>query len=131
MTKRTRLISYLLHRLNSSALVKKNTRKTPEVIFHIRFCTLAMALFFAHTKEVNLYASFSSSYWKFSCYLSVFVVSIHELIASTHNLKDWHWAEKNFHNARSLQENNARPAASKSVHTIVAIITWINNCYYM
>ena len=61
MTKRTRLISYSLHRLNSSAIVKMNTRKTPEVIFHTRFCALAMALFFARTKEVNLYASFSSS----------------------------------------------------------------------
>ena len=62
MTEQTRLISYLLHRLNSNAIVKKNTRKTPEVIFHICFHALAMALFFAHSKEVNLCASFSFSY---------------------------------------------------------------------
>ena len=30
-------------------------------------------------------------------------------------------AEKKFHNARSLQENNARSAANQSVRTIVAI----------
>ena len=30
-------------------------------------------------------------------------------------------AEKNFHNARSLQENNARLAANKSARTIVAM----------
>ena len=31
------------------------------------------------------------------------------------------WAEKKFHNARSLQENNARSAANQSARTIVAI----------
>ena len=30
-------------------------------------------------------------------------------------------AEKNFHNARSLQENNARLAANKSARTMVAL----------
>ena len=30
-------------------------------------------------------------------------------------------AEKKFHNARSLQENNARSAANQSARTIVAI----------
>ena len=30
-------------------------------------------------------------------------------------------AEKKIHNARSLQENNARSAANQSVHTIEAI----------
>ena len=30
-------------------------------------------------------------------------------------------AKKKFHNARSLQENNARSAANQSVRTIVAI----------
>ena len=35
MTERTRLISYLLYG-PFSAILKKNTIKTPEVIFHIR-----------------------------------------------------------------------------------------------
>ena len=47
MTERTRLISYLLYGLFSTIL-KKNTIKTPEVIFHIRL------RFLAHTKEVSV-----------------------------------------------------------------------------
>ena len=31
------------------------------------------------------------------------------------------WAEKKFHNAQSLQENNARSAANQSAGTIVAM----------
>ena len=40
-------------------------------------------------------------------------------------IKPRSWAnlalKKKFHNARSLQENTARPVANQSVHTIVAI----------
>ena len=43
MTERTRLISYLSHDL-FSAILKKNTIKTPEVIFHIRLRALVFSL---------------------------------------------------------------------------------------
>jgi len=53
--------------------------------------------------------------------LSVFIVVFAiALVAFTHNSKNRR-AEKIFHNARSLQENNARSAANQSARTIVAI----------
>ena len=42
MTGRTRLMSYLLYGL-FSAILKKNTIKTPEVIFHIRLSALRLS----------------------------------------------------------------------------------------
>ena len=51
MTERTRLIRYLLYGL-FNAILKKNTVKTPEEIFHIRL--RATAFFVAHTKEVSV-----------------------------------------------------------------------------
>ena len=108
MTERTRLISYLLYGL-FSALLEKNKIKTPEVIFHISLRVLWFSSSLILKK--HLYASFSFSYWKYSCTLSsFFVVFAHALVAFTHS----HRAEKNFHNARSLQENLARSAATES-----------------
>ena len=59
MTERKRLISYLLYGLFNANL-KKNTIKTPEVIFHIRLRTLWLSLSLILKKY--LYASFSFSY---------------------------------------------------------------------
>ena len=53
---------------------------------------------------------------------SFFVVFVHALVAFTHNSKEPSTvAEKQFHNAWSLQENNVRSAAKQSARTIVAI----------
>ena len=68
MTERTRLISYLLYGL-FSAILKKNTIKTPEVIFHIRLRALWLSSSLILKKY--LYASFSFSYRKYSCTLSI------------------------------------------------------------
>ena len=52
-----------------------------------------MALFVAHTKKY-LYASFSFSYWKYSCTLSIFsVVFTHEYVVLLTTQKS-RWAEK-------------------------------------
>ena len=68
-----------------------------------------------------MYASFSFSYWKYSFILSIFfVVSAHALVALLTTQKN-SWAEKKFHNARSLQENNARSEANQSACTIIAM----------
>ena len=119
MTERTRLISYLLYGL-FSAILKKNTIKTQEVIFHIRLRALWLSLSLILKKY--LYASFSFNYWKYSCTLSIFfVVVAHALVALLKTQKS-SWAEKKkIHNARSLQENNARLAANQSARTIVAV----------
>ena len=103
-TSRPRLIGCLLYGLFSTIL-KKNTIKTSEVIFHIRL----RALWFSSSLILKkyLYASFSFSYWKYSCTLYIlFVVFAHALVALLKTQKS-RWAEKNIHNARSLQENNA------------------------
>ena len=71
MTERTRLMSYLLYGL-FSAILKKNTIKTREVIFHIRLRALRLSSSLILKKY--LYASFSFSYWKYSCILSIFSV---------------------------------------------------------
>ena len=85
--------------------------KTPEVIFHIRF--RALRLFSSLILKKYLYASFSYSYWKYSCTLSIFsVVFAHALVALL-TMQKSRWADKKFHTARS--------AANQSARTIVAI----------
>ena len=102
-----------------SAFLKKNTIKTPEVILHICLCALRLSSSLILQKY--LYASFSFSYWKYSCILSIFsVVFAHTRIVLLTTQKSRR-AEKKFHNARSLQENNARSAANQSMRTNVAI----------
>ena len=77
-TELARLISYLLYGL-FSVILKKNTTKTPEVIFHIRLRVLWLSLSLILKKY--LYASFSFSCWKYSCTLFIFsVVFAHTLI---------------------------------------------------
>ena len=101
------------------ALFLKEYDKTPEVIFHIRLRALWLSSSLILKKY--LYASFSFSYWKYSCTLSIFSVSFahaHIVLLTTQKSRR---AEKKFHNARSLQENNARSAANQSAGTIVAI----------
>ena len=102
-----------------SAILKKNTIKAPEVVFHIRLRALRLSSSLILKKY--LYATFSFSYWKYGCILSIFsVVFAHAhivLLATQKNCR----AEEKCHNPRSLQENNARSAANQSAHTIVAI----------
>ena len=71
MTEGTRLISYLLYGL-FSAIHKKNTIKTPGVIFYIHLRALRLSSSLILKKY--LYATFSFSYWKYSCTLSIFSV---------------------------------------------------------
>ena len=59
MTERTRLISYLLYGL-FSAILRKNTIKTPEVIFHIHLHVLRLSS--SPILKKYLYAVFSFSY---------------------------------------------------------------------
>ena len=81
----------------------------------------AMAFFVAHTKEVYLYACLSFSYLKYNCTLSIFsIIFAHAHVVLLIVQKNRR-AEKKFHNARSLQENNACSAANQSARTIVAI----------
>ena len=97
MTERTRLISYLLYGLFS---VKKNTIKTPEVIFLIRLRALRLSSSLILRKYLN--ASHSFGYWKYSCTLSIFPVVFahaHVVLLTTQKSRR---AEKKFHNARSL-----------------------------
>ena len=49
-----------------------------------------------------------------------FVVSVHAQVVLLTTQKNRR-AEKKFHNARSLQENNARSAANQSALTVAAI----------
>ena len=81
-----------------------------------------MAFFVAHhVIKKYMYASFSFSYRKYSFTLPIlFVVYAHALVALL-TTQESRWAEKKFHNARSLQENNARSAANQSARTIVTI----------
>ena len=99
-----------------SAILKNTASNFPNPLAR------ATASFVAHTKEVpELYASFSFSYWQYSRTLSIFSVVFscaHVVLLTTQKRRR---AEKKFHNARSLQENNARSAANKSSRTIVAI----------
>ena len=99
--------------------LKRIQKKTPEVIFHFRLCTLRLSLSLILKKY--LYVSFSFSYWKYSCTLSIFLIvfaDTHIVLLTTQKSRP---AEKKFHDARSLQENNAHLATNQSVHTIVAI----------
>ena len=98
--------------------LKKNTVKTPEEIFHIRLRMLRLSSSLILKKY--LYASFSFSYWKYSCTLSIFSVVFahaHVVLITTQKSRK---AEKKFKNSRSLQKN-ARSAAIQSARTIVAI----------
>ena len=118
MNERTRLMSYLFYGL-FSAIFKKNTIKTPEVIFHIRLRALRLSSLFILKKY--LYTSFSFSYWKYSSTLSIFSVvfaQAHVVLLTTQKSRR---AEKKFQNAWSLQESNARSAANQSASAIVAI----------
>ena len=118
MTERTRLISYLLYGY-FSAILKRDTIKTPEVISPIRLRALRLSS--SLTLKKYLYASFSFSHWKYSFTLSIFSVVFaraHVVLLTTQKRRR---AEKIIHNARSLQENNVRSAANQSARTIVAI----------
>ena len=98
-TSRPRLISYLLYGL-SSAILKKNTIKTPEVIFPIRLGALWLSSSLILKKY--LYASFSFSYLKYSCTLSSFLLfspTRSQLLLTTQKSRG---AEKKFDNAWSL-----------------------------
>ena len=118
MIERTRLISYLLYGL-FSAILKKNTIKTPEVIFDV--CLHALRLSSSLMIKKYLYANFSFSYWKYSYTLSIFfVVFVHAHVVLLTTQKSRR-AEKKIHKALSLQENNARSAANQSARTIVVI----------
>ena len=113
MTERTRLISYLLYGL-FNAILEKNTLKTPDVIFHIHFRALRLSSSLILKK--CLCASFSFSYWKYSCTLSIFSVVFahaHVVLLTTQESRR---AEKKFYNAQSLQENNGRSAANQSAY---------------
>ena len=117
MTEWTRLISYLLYGL-FSAFLKKNTIRTPEVIFHIR-----------------LRAPWLSSSLILKCFcMLVFLSVIEDIVVPPFDrlfccfrprargfYSQLKRAREKFHNARSLQENNAHSAANQSGHTIVAI----------
>ena len=103
-----------------SAILKKNTIKTPEVILDIRLRALRLSSSLKLQKY--LYASFSFSYWKYGCIVSIFsVVFAHAHLVLLTTQKSRRAEKKKFHNARSLQENNARSAANQSARTIVAI----------
>ena len=83
----------------------------------------AMALSSSLILKKCLFASFFFSVIKHLVVPCLFfVVFVHALVAFTHNSKEPSTvAEKQFHNAWSLQENNARSAAKQSARTIVAI----------
>ena len=67
---------------------------------------------------------FSFSYWKYSFTLPVFSVvfaNVHVVLLTTQKSRR---AEKKFHNARSLQENNARSAANQRAYYCSHIINF-------
>ena len=116
MTERTRLISYLLYGL-FSAILKKNTIKTPEATFHIRLLVLSSSLI----RKKYLFASFFFQLFEnivVLCPSFVVFAHVHVVLLTTQKSRR---AEEKIHNARSLQENNARSAANQSACTIVAI----------
>ena len=112
MTERMRLISYLIYGL-FSAVLKKNTIKTPEVIFHIGLRALRLSSSLILKKY--LYARLV-----FLSVIENIVVFAHAHVVLLVTQKSRR-AKKKFHNARSLQENNARSAANHSARTIVTI----------
>ena len=86
MTERTRLISYLLYGL-FSAILKKNTVKTPEVIFLIRLRALRLSSSLILKKYLMLV--FLSVIENIVVPLSIFsVVFAHAHVCFTHNLKE-------------------------------------------
>ena len=97
--------------------LKKNTIKIPEIIFHIRLHALRLSS--SLILKEYLYASFSFSYSKYS--LFIFSVVFAQVLVVLLTPQKSCRAEKKFHNARSLQENNARSAANQSARAIVAI----------
>ena len=113
MTEQTRLISHLLYG-PFSAFFKKNTIRTPEVIFHIR-----------------LRVPWLSSSLILKCFCMLVFLSVIEnivvpsflLFSPTRSflLLATQKSRKKFHNTRSLQENNVHSAANQSGCTIVAI----------
>ena len=112
MTERTRLISYLCPFLRYS--LKEYKKNTGSNFPHL--LARATPFFVAHTKEVVFLLVIENS-----CTLSIFSVDFahaHVVLVTTQKGRR---AEKIFHNARSLQENNARSAANQSARTIVAI----------
>ena len=118
MTERTRLISYLLYGL-FSAILKKNTIKTPDVIFLNRLRMLRLSSSLILKKYLNLvFLSVIENIVVLLSLFSVVFAHAHVVLLTTQKSRR---AEKKFHNARSLQENNARSAANQSAHTIVAI----------
>ena len=69
------------------AFLKKNTIKTPEVIFHIRLRALWLSS--SLILKRYRYACFSFSYWKHSCTVFIsFLIFAHELVALIHNSKE-------------------------------------------
>ena len=117
MTERTRLISYLLYGF-FSAFLKKNTIRTPEVIFHIPlrapwlFSSLILKCFcmlvFLSVIENIVVPPFDHILLLFSPTRSLLLLATQK-------------SREKFHNARSLQENNAHSAANQSGRTTVAI----------
>ena len=99
-----------------SAFLKKNTIRTPEVIFHIR-----------------LHAPWLSSSLILTCFCMLVFLSVienivvppfdHLFCCFRPRTRCFYSQLKRaeFHNARSLQENNAHSAANQSGRTIVAI----------
>ena len=109
MSERTRLISYLFYGL-FSAFLKKNTIRTPEVIFHIRLCVPWLS---------------SSLILKCFCML-VFLSVIENIVVPPFDrlfccFRPRARCQEKFHNAQSLQENNAHSAANQSGRIIVAV----------
>ena len=116
-----RLISYLFYGIFRVSL-KKNTIKTPGVIFHIRLGTQDGSSSSLILKKY-IHARFSFRYWKYSrtlCMFFVVVVFAHALVTFTHNSKEPSSREK-FHDSRSLQENFALSVANQSTRIIIAI----------
>ena len=117
MTERTRLISYLLYGF-FSVILKKNTIKTPEVIFHTHLRALRLRRSYLKSIRTLVFLSVIENVVELCpSFFGVFAHA-HVVLLTTQKSRR---AEKNFHNARSLQENNARSAANQSARTIVAI----------
>ena len=111
MTERTRLISYLLYGVFSAE--KRKTGSIFQYLFagargHSRSCSLNRE---NPGRAIETRRDSRNSFFENETIL-VFI-------------KPRSWAnsalKKNFQNARSLQENTARPVANQSVRTIVAI----------
>ena len=120
MTERTRLISSLLYG-RFSVILKKNTEKTPEVIFlhplgrargHSRSCSLNR-----NEPGDAIKTTRHSFFDKEIVFVFITPRSRANLLITQKSRR----AEKNVHNARSLGENLACSAANQRALTIVAI----------